>query len=280
MILQRAAVMLTLGPLALLLIYLGGWFFFVPVLVLLLIAANEFVRMAGELDVQVPVWLVMASVVGQVSAAGLSSAETAAFLPGLALIVSLFVALVLSLRQFESGGSHASLSLFTTIAAIIYIGWLGSHLLLLRNIDPMRGSIGWQWTAVAIVATWIADTGAYLVGSFLTGKLLGRHPFTPRLSPKKTWEGYLGGVLIGSIAGIVVGVLMFDMAVLPVVIVSVLLASIGTAGDLMISMLKRESGVKDSGNLFPGHGGALDRLDSLLWAVATAYYIVRYFILI
>lgn len=280
MILQRAAVMFTLGPLALLLIYLGGWFFFVPVLLILLIAANEFVRMVEALEVKVPLWLIMLSVAGQVCAAGLGSAETANLFLGLALIISLFTALIISLRQFETGGTHASLSLFSSIAAIIYIGWLGSHLLLLRNIDPASGSIGWQWTAVAIVATWIADTGAYLVGSFLTGKVLGRHPFTPRLSPKKTWEGYLGGVLLGTIAGIVVGVLIFEMPMLPVVSVSLLLAAIGTAGDLMISMLKRESGVKDSGSLFPGHGGALDRLDSLLWAVAAAYYIVSYFILI
>ena len=161
----------------------------------------------------------------------LFSAETASTLVGLALIVSLFLALITSLRQYESGGTNASLSLFTSIAGIIYIGWLGSHFLLLRNIDPSSGSIGWQWTAVAIVATWIADTGAYLVGSFLTGKVLGRHPFTPRLSPKKTWEGYIGGVLLGTIAGILVGVAIFGLQLLPVALVSLLLAAIGTAGD-------------------------------------------------
>lgn len=277
MILKRAAVMLTLGPLVLWLIYLGGWFLFVPLVAIMLIACAEFGRMTAELDIKFPFWLVGSSIVLHQLVAILAPPDKAPIWLMATLFLGLFASLLYALRHYENGSDNATKTLFGSIVAIIFLGWLGSHPMLLRNIDPSRGSIYWQWTMVAVVATWMSDTGAYLVGSFLAGKLLGRHPLTPRLSPKKTYEGYIGGILIGALSASLVGILVFGLPTNVVIGLSTLLAAIGTAGDLAISMLKRESGIKDSGNIFPGHGGALDRIDSLLWSIAIAYYFLYAF---
>lgn len=277
MIVKRAAVMLTLGPLVLWLIYLGGWFMFAPLVVIMLIACGEFGRMTAELNIKFPLWLVGTNVVLHQLVALLAPADKAPIWLMATLFLGLFSALLYALRQYEHGHKNATKTLFGSIVTIIFLGWLGSHPMLLRNIDPARGSIYWQWTMVAVVATWMSDTGAYLVGSFLAGKVLGRHPLTPRLSPKKTYEGYIGGVITGTLCAALIGIFVFSLPTNTVIGLSALLAAVGTAGDLAISMLKRESGIKDSGHIFPGHGGALDRVDSLLWSIALAYYFLYFF---
>jgi phosphatidate cytidylyltransferase len=117
------------------------------------------------------------------------------------------------------------------------------------------------------LGTWIADSGAFVVG-----KSMGRHKLSPRLSPNKTVEGYVGGIVLGTL--FTVG-LSFPLGVasLPALVLGLLASVVSPAGDLGISLLKREAGVKDSGTFLPGHGGALDRIDSLIWSVAFAYFV-------
>ncbi len=276
MILQRAAVTVTLGPLALWLLYMGGWFVFVPAVAIMLIGCLEFGRMTTALGNRFPTVLVLISVAALHTIASFAPREQVTTWQSATLFLACFAALCHALWHFESGGTQAIFTLFSTFATIIFLGWLGSHLLLLRNISPDAGSVSWEWTAIALVATWSSDVGAYLVGSFLTGKLLGRHALTPRLSPKKTYEGYIGGVIFGFLLASLIGIFWFELPTSQVLILSALLAAVGTLGDLAISMLKRESGIKDSGNIFPGHGGALDRLDSLLWTLPFAYYFLYF----
>jgi phosphatidate cytidylyltransferase len=120
--------------------------------------------------------------------------------------------------------------------------------------------------AVSIMATWATDTAAYFAGVGM-----GRHPFFPAISPKKTWEGAIGGV---AGAALVFGALMSIYGIQPLVALlgGVGLGIAGTLGDLVESLIKRQSGVKDSGSLIVGHGGVLDRLDSMLFTVTFAYY--------
>jgi phosphatidate cytidylyltransferase len=182
----------------------------------------------------------------------------------------LLLSLAYALWLYETDRSKTAVSdWFSLIAGIFIIGWVGSHLLRIRNLDQMA----WQWTMLALVATWIADTGAYLVGRFLAGKLLGHHQLTPRLSPKKTVEGYLGGIILSiSISALAATLLHLPLPIS--IFIAAVVSTCGPLGDLGISMLKRQAGVKDSGVLFPGHGGALDRIDSLIWSVAIAYYLI------
>jgi len=117
------------------------------------------------------------------------------------------------------------------------------------------------WLLVLLAAIWINDTMAYI-----TGSLIGKHKLIERISPGKTWEGFFGG-LIFTIATLLISNLMFfDFDMISLAIIALVIVLSGTTGDLLESKLKREAGLKDSGNIIPGHGGILDRIDSLLVA--------------
>lgn len=116
---------------------------------------------------------------------------------------------------------------------------------------------------------WTSDTGAYLVG-----RAIGRTKFFERVSPKKTWEGTIGGVLLAMTAGYLVSINFHTLSEIQWMTVAALVAIFGTMGDLVESVLKRNHGVKDSGNFIPGHGGSLDRFDSFLFASIPVFVFV------
>ena len=152
-----------------------------------------------------------------------------------------------------------------TIAGIFYIGWLLSHTVALMSLEDGR-----NWVFFVLFVTWLSDTTA-----FFAGRRLGRHKLAPSISPGKTWEGAIGGIG-GAIA---VSVLFFTptpfqlpLTYWQAIPLSIGVSILGQTGDLMESLLKRSMGVKDSGKLMPGHGGALDRLDSLIFAGVLVYY--------
>ena len=127
---------------------------------------------------------------------------------------------------------------------------------------------------LAFAVTWAADTGAYLVGS-----LLGRRPLLPRVSRHKTWEGAVGGVVFAALAGWVASV-TFAPYLLPAwgIALGAVAALVGLLGDLFESMLKRDAEIKDTSRVIPGHGGVLDRFDSLLFTVPLIYYVLKFVI--
>lgn len=132
------------------------------------------------------------------------------------------------------------------------------------------------WLLPIFVFVWLNDTGAYVVGS-----LLGKHKLWEEISPKKTKEGTAGGVLVSAMAGVTFYLIYPDVtSIFNWIILSVLVSSFSTWGDLFESYLKRAVGVKDSGNILPGHGGILDRIDSLLFAAVPAYIFINIIILI
>lgn len=126
---------------------------------------------------------------------------------------------------------------------------------------------GCWWLLLAILTVYAADTGAYAVG-----RLLGRHRMAPGISPGKTWEGTAGGMLFAVIAAVVLGMLFpLRLEIWHLAIIGVILGAVSPIGDLVESKIKRLADAKDSGNLFPGHGGMLDRLDSLLPSLIVVY---------
>ena len=151
--------------------------------------------------------------------------------------------------------------------AVLYVGVLGVHLLLLRGLED-----GQAWLIVLLVATIATDTGAYAIG-----RPFGRHLLAPRISPAKTWEGGIGGFVFGTVAGIAAA-LTLDLELGGVMTAAwlALLPIAAISGDLLESALKRTMDVKDMSRLLPGHGGLLDRLDSLLVAGTCLYWIVRW----
>jgi phosphatidate cytidylyltransferase len=149
------------------------------------------------------------------------------------------------------------------LAGALYVGGLLSHMISLRNLDR-----GLNWMLLAFVSTWTCDTAAYFAG-----KWWGRRPFFAHVSPHKTWEGAIVGCSAGILMTLVVG-LSLGLTLWQGIVLGILLAWGATFGDLAESLLKRQVGVKDSGTLIPGHGGMLDRVDSLLFVCTIAYYFV------
>jgi phosphatidate cytidylyltransferase len=138
--------------------------------------------------------------------------------------------------------------------------------------DPGTATAGLTLPLLVIFSIWINDTMAYIVGS-----LIGRTPFSP-ISPKKTWEGTIGGIILTIVVISVLAYLTGRLAVKDAAIMSALAAITGTYGDLFESKLKRLAGVKDSGSIMPGHGGFLDRFDSLLFATVAVWIYAIFFL--
>ncbi len=271
MFLQRALITFTLGPIALYLIYRGGFFYFVPLAIILLLASLEYSQIIQKIGWYAPPVLLLPIVFAQwILAQWLDQT-----LFGPLLLLSLLLITAHALWQYERKTSQTvPANWFATVAGFVLFGWICGHFFRLRALPDMA----WQWTMLAMLGTWIADSGAYVVGRFIAGKvLLGKHALSPRLSPNKTVEGFFGGVFLGTLFTILIGSFL-GIATMPALLLGLLVSTIGTVGDLGISLLKREAGVKDSGVLFPGHGGALDRIDSLMWTVAIAYYLALVFV--
>ncbi len=169
---------------------------------------------------------------------------------------------LLTIALFRPGPLEAAPRWVSTLA----LSWLYCGLLV-AIMDGLRERFGPGWVLLAYAATWGNDTLAYFAG-----RALGRHQLYPRISPKKTWEGFAGGVL-GSVLGALVVRFYFlpHLSAETCVILGLGASLLGPAGDLCESMLKRAAGVKDSGKLLPGHGGLLDRIDALLFVVPWVY---------
>lgn len=194
-------------------------------------------------------------------------------------VVLFLIAFTLFIRQFPQRHNHKPLeTLAGTMLGVIYISFLMSFFL---RLLMMGGVMEGRWILFYLFAVVkFNDTGAYFIGS-----MLGRHKMFPRLSPGKSWEGFIGGMIsavavsvgVRALCGGSVGVL--QMSVLDAVVLGLLLSLTGTLGDLFESLLKRASGNKDSGTVFKGHGGALDILDSLLPSAAVLYIYGKWLLL-
>ena len=152
-----------------------------------------------------------------------------------------------------------------TLAAVLYPGALLAHAPLLRG-----GEQGLEWIVLLLVVTFSTDTGAFFVG-----KAIGKRPLAPTISPNKTWEGAIGGFVAAILAAFIAAWALNIDADLPLIaVLGALMGVVGQAGDLFESKLKRLADVKESGRLLPGHGGVLDRLDSIVFNLALVYYFV------
>jgi len=250
-------------PLAVALILLGGVPFLVGVVAMCGVAAWEAAGLFGAMG-SPPLperwrWLAPPAAAVLLSGIDINQSHPGAARAALALaLVGGLVALVL-----VGEPKHRFLFWAITVAALVYTVGLGSHFIVLRAAKQ-----GLQWTLLACAVTWATDIGAFFVG-----RRFGAHPFFSTISPKKTLEGAAGGLLAGVAAALAEGKLAgLGASVYQLAIIGVTVSAVAQIGDLAESLLKREAGVKDSGTLIPGHGGILDRIDSLLLAVTVTYY--------
>ena len=191
------------------------------------------------------------------------------------LFLTLALITLMSLELTRRNAQNAVYHISSTVFGVIYVAFLGSHLILLREY-PLTISLdygmGASFVFLAVVVTWAGDTGAYIVGS-----ILGRHPLIPRVSGKKTKEGSLGG-LIFSIGGALVAKLTFApyLELWQALLLGLIAGVVGQLGDLFESLVKRDLDVKDTSATIPGHGGILDRFDSLLFTAPLTYYFMKF----
>ncbi len=256
---SRVLVTLVGVPLVLGLVYLGGWWLFGLAALAAIVALHELYAMARALRP-----LVLAGYVGALATllgAHLGGAEW--------MIGGFMLTLVLAFLLYGIAETRqtATVTMSTTILGTAWIALGLGFLLLLRDF-PEYGRIA---VFAILIAVFADDTAAYLVG-----RLVGRHKLAPSLSPGKTWEGFVAGTAAAIAATFFT---LYDdrlefLTIWQAVVLGLAIALAGAAGDLFESALKRDLQVKDSGQLLGGHGGMLDRIDSLLFAAVAAFYVV------
>ena len=188
-------------------------------------------------------------------------------------------ALVLSLCSFASfmwvlfcGRQPYIANVATTLLGIIYCGWFPLHLIFLRNLNCQRFDSGFGFVVLMFTAILLTDTGAYYIG-----RHFGKHKLAAVISPNKTIEGSIGGIVLAVLGAIIVGYFIGLEWYLSV-IAGLLCTVFAQIGDLCESLIKRDAGVKDSGHSLPGHGGFLDRTDSFIFTIPVMYYFCYYFV--
>lgn len=268
MLLHRTLVTVVLLPIGLAAIVAGGPWFALLVALILALAAREYAGLFQSGGLRAATALVIAGVLAVVASRYLYGFEkdTAVFT---ALVM---LSLVWHLRAYEVGRNEAGSDFAATLSGIFYIGLLGSYMLALRALPD-----GEWWLLLTLPSVWLADSAAYFLGT-----KYGKHRLAPRLSPKKSWEGYFSGVVFGALGGPLL-LLLYRNLGLPerevfnftnAALLGLAMGLLPTLGDLGESMIKRQVGVKDSGTLLPGHGGMFDRIDSWLWALPIGYYLI------
>lgn len=238
---------------------LGGVWFTGLLLIVAIIAAREVVFLMRACGFNPPLVFTGLAVALTFAAARFTD------FPYLPLLMSILMLASLAWQMRHREGKPIA-DWAIALAVGTYLGWTSGHLAAVREIAN-----GIWWLVIAIGITWLADSGAYFAG-----RRFGRHQLAPSISPKKTWEGYIGGVAVALLGGIVIGAIS-PLGMLHCIIASALVGTLGTLGDLAESMFKRQAHAKDSSNLIPGHGGAFDRIDSLLWTGVLVFYYATVF---
>ncbi|WP_245692281.1 phosphatidate cytidylyltransferase [Sporomusa acidovorans] len=263
-------------PIAIVVINYGFWLFAITVILLALVAWHEFFKMMQAKDIKIQYSVGLVGILLTLSCAWLGNAQELLMVLMLILLVGLSQAII---SHDKFGVTETAFTIFGTI----YISLPFSHLILLRFTDQadyiftvfggLPAGAAYLW--LAFVGTWASDTLAYFAGS-----IFGRHKLCPAISPGKTYEGALGG-LIGSIAGVaLMGWQLLGLPLGHMAILGLLIGVFAPLGDLAESVLKRFTGVKDSGNILPGHGGILDRFDAVMFSVPVVYYYIKAFFVV
>ena len=258
-------------PLILYLTYLGSWFFFILLLIISLVAQWEFYRMQRNKEIYPQT---IPGLIGGIVL--LTGVNTGYFIfTGFSLLFMFLLMLTIEMfRKYK----NASINLSVTLLGIFYIPFLLCFLLHLRRFldskDPHYGNAGFIFILVLFAAIWICDTFAYFFG-----KKFGAHKLFKKVSPNKSMEGAIAG-LIGSIVVFLTAQLTGFLPFSPgsSLMLGVTVGVTGQVGDLIESWFKRDAGVKDSSDLLPGHGGMLDRFDSIIFTSPVLFMLI-YFIL-
>jgi phosphatidate cytidylyltransferase len=259
-LLSRVIVTLVGLPVVLVIVWAGGWWLFALAAIGAVLALHEYALMIRSLR---PVILAAyAGALLSLLGARIGGLEwtTAGFLS--TIVLAFLLHWIATTRQ------SATVAIASTVLGAGWVGLCLAHLLLLRGI-PHDGELA---TFTVLLAVWAGD-----IGAFFAGRLIGRHKLAPALSPGKTWEGFVFGTVATVFVAFVALYKQHYLSIPQSLLLGGVIAVAAPLGDLFESALKRDMQVKDSGRLLAAHGGVLDRIDSLLFAVVASYYLLRAF---
>tara|TARA_Y100001960_G_scaffold302791_1_gene354196 strand:- start:140 stop:952 length:813 start_codon:yes stop_codon:yes gene_type:complete len=240
---QRVVTATFLIPIVLYAVFLGGWVFSAMVVIAVILMANEWEQVTGGERFGHHALLNMFAGIMALSLGSIVSVEyVLAFIVAISLLSGCFP------RRDGSYSIWPCIGVILIIVPALCLVWL-------RALNTGMLIILWLFLVL-----WATDSGAYFVG-----RTFGKKRLVPRISPGKTWAGLYGGTAAGAIIGVSIAAIVHDFSMLRAVLLSILISLVGQGGDLAISAVKRHFDVKDMGTMIPGHGGVLDRLDSLLF---------------
>jgi phosphatidate cytidylyltransferase len=274
--LRRTLTALAMAAIGLPAVIYGGTFYFLVMGAFLVGSAWEYVRLYKAVNHEPNEIVTVGGVLVLVTARFFFPEAALPVFVGLILL-----AMAVHLFAFERGRDQSAYDFGITVAGIAYLGWVGGYLLDLRTL--VSHEMGVWWFMFILPLVWAADTGGYSIGA-----AYGKHKMAPRLSPKKSWEGYFAGIFTSVLVGAYFAFAFSSLGPKPLAglidpvqgaLLGLVIGALSPLGDLGESMFKRQSGMKDSSNIFPGHGGFLDRIDSWIWGAAIGYFLIRYFVL-
>jgi phosphatidate cytidylyltransferase len=269
MLIERILVGMILLPLAGIAIFLGGWVYAIVITLILGVAGWEYWRMVRNGGYSPSSFLIVGGIVV------LSLVRHIFPAPGFNFTLNFLIlaTMAASVYHYELGQTQPALNFAFNLVGLIYLGWIGSYLIPLRSLPN-----GLWWVAVSLPAAWAGDIGAYFIGS-----LLGRHRLAPRVSPRKSWEGYFGGLPFAMAWSIGLATMAHShVSVITTskgAILGLVIGLTAPLGDLFESLLKRQFGIKDSSHILLGHGGVMDRIDSTVWTGVVSYFLITLFLL-
>ena len=273
---QRWLTALIAIPVVLVFVWFGGWWAFVGTAIVVVISCLEFYLMLLHIGQRPLIWMSLGLSILFLISAMLPQQRL------LILDIGIAASILLSFPSFfwREKLEGALVDWALTLAIAFYIGWPMSLLLWLRGFEPAvfrPASGGWLylppelwWLMTIFLGVWLFDGAA-----FFTGRYLGRHKLAPLISPGKTWEGVIGG-LVACIVTCLVTTIPLGVPWYLSMLLAILIGGAATFGDLSESLIKRQTHVKDSGQIMPGHGGMLDRIDSILFAIVVVYIFAQF----
>jgi phosphatidate cytidylyltransferase len=247
-------------PVALAIVYLGGWWLFTMAAIVAVLALHEYTLVIRSLRP-----LVLAAYAGAILAL------LGARMGGLDWTIAGFLAtlpLAFVLHWVATTRQSATVAIASTVLGSAWVGLGLAHFMLIRGV-PTHGQLA---AFTVLLAVWAGD-----IAAFFAGRLMGRHKLAPSLSPGKTWEGFVAGTAATMFVTFVALYKQDYLTISESIVLGAVIAVAAPLGDLFESGIKRDMQVKDSGRLLGGHGGMLDRLDAILFAAVASYYLLRAF---
>jgi phosphatidate cytidylyltransferase len=247
-------------PLLIAVIWFGEPWFSLLIAAMAGVAGWEFYRLAIGAKVQPLTYFGIASIVLFIAIPHCPYTSAATILISSTIVISLVWLL------FRHSRDQAFTNWAWTLAGIFYIGWMFSYWIRLRGLE-----IGRELVFLAMFTTFASDTGAFFIG-----RTWGKRSLAPSISSGKTWEGAIGGLLCSiAVSFIIAAIFRLPFSYWQIALAGFIISVLAQFGDLVESLLKRNTGVKDAGKLVPGHGGMLDRIDSLIFTGVIVYYLVE-----